>query len=161
MPGPRLPIEVLEARGRKHMGKAERQEREGSQVRPSKAVKRLIAPKWLPDNLKVEFNRIAGALVDLMPRLVIRPDADTVANYCVVYASWKTATNLANDALNRGDLEDAQAWSLVQDRYFKQARSCAADLGLTITSRCRLVVPEKEDRGEDNPFIRLMEAKRA
>lgn len=161
MPGPRLPIEVLEARGRKHMGKAERQEREDVQVRPSKEVKRLVAPKWLPDNLRDEFNRIAGAIVDLMPRLVIRPDADTIANYCVVYESWKHTTNLANKALSVGDLDGAQAWSLVQDRYFKQARACATDLGLTLTSRCRLVVPEKEDRGEENPFIRLMEAKRA
>lgn len=161
MPGPRLPIEVLEARGKKHMGKGEREARENAQPRPSSQVKRLVAPKWLPDELKEDFNRIAGALVDLMPRLIIRPDADTIANYCVVYEAWKAATNQANMALEVGNLEAAQGWSLVQDRYFKQARACANDLGLTITSRCRLVVPEKEDRGEDNPFIRLMEAKRA
>ncbi len=157
MPGTRLPIEVLDARGRKHMGKRERQAREDSQPKPSAAVKKLTAPKWLPEDLREDFNRIARALVDLMPRLIIRPDADTVANYCVVYAAWKSATNLANDALNREDLEDAQAWSLVQDRYFKQARACANDLGLTITSRCRLVVPEKENRGEENPFLKLRE----
>lgn len=161
MPGTRLPIEVLEARGRKHLGKAERQEREDAQPKPSKTVKRLTAPDWLPENLRPEFNRIAGAIVDLMPRLVIRPDADTIANYCVIYAAWKHVTNLANAALSAGDLEGSQAWSLVQDRYFKQARACATDLGLTLSSRCRLVVPEKEDRGEDNPFIRLMETRRA
>ncbi len=161
MPGPRLPIEVLEARGRKHMGKQERQEREDAQPKPSKEVKRLVAPAWLPDNLRPEFNRIAAAVVDLMPKLVIRPDADTIANYCVIYESWKHVTNLANAVLSAGDLEGAQAWSLVQDRYFKQARACATDLGLTLSSRCRLVVPEKEDRGEDNPFLRLREVKRA
>ena len=161
MPGPRMPIEVLEARGRKHMGKQEMQEREDAQPKPSREVKRLTAPKWLPDNLRDDFNRIAGAIVDLMPRLVIRPDADTIANYCVIYEAWKYATQLANAALNDCNVDAAQTWSLIQDRYFKQARACAADLGLTITSRCRLVVPEREDRGEDNPFLRIREVKRA
>ena len=29
----------------------------------------------------------------------------------------------------------------VQERYFKQARNCANDMGLTVSSRCRLVLP--------------------
>ena len=39
-------------------------------------------------------------------------------------------------------VEAADEWSRVQDRYFKQARACASDLGLTVTSRCRLTVPD-------------------
>ena len=45
------------------------------------------------------------------------------------------------------------AWSKVQERYFKQCRACANDLGLTISSRCRLVVPEaKESTPKANKF---------
>jgi len=33
-----------------------------------------------------------------------------------------------------------------QDKLFKQCRSTAIDLGLTITSRCKLVMPKKEEK---------------
>ncbi len=35
-----------------------------------------------------------------------------------------------------------------QDKLFKQCRVSASDLGLTISSRCKLVVPKKEDKKE-------------
>ncbi len=31
-----------------------------------------------------------------------------------------------------------------QDKFFKQCRSAASDLGLTIASRCKLVIPKQE-----------------
>lgn len=162
MAGPRQPLELIEAKGRKHMGKEERALREGQEVRPSVQVKRLTAPDWLPKNQRDEFNRVARALVELLPKYIIRPDADTVATYCMARSEWLKATQAANQALNLGDLEAAQGWSLVQDRYFKQARACANDLGLTISSRCRLVLPEPtQHEAEVNPFLRLMEARRA
>lgn len=32
-----------------------------------------------------------------------------------------------------------------QDKLFKQCRQASSDLGLTISSRCRLVIPKKDD----------------
>lgn len=47
----------------------------------------------------------------------------------------------------------------MQERYFKQARNCANDMGLTVTSRCRLVVPEGVGASEsdDNPMLALIQ----
>jgi P27 family predicted phage terminase small subunit len=46
-----------------------------------------------------------------------------------------------------------EAWSKIQERYFKQCRSSANDLGLSISSRCKLVVPEtKEEKPKENKF---------
>ena len=149
MPGKRQPLDVIEANGRKHLSQSERQQREAQEARPSKQVRRLTPPVWLPVSQRKEFNRISQALVDLVPKLIIRPDADTVATYLIARNEYLKATQAANAALNDGDPKEAQAWSLVQDRYFKQARSCANDLGLTITSRCRLVLPPKEEEPED------------
>ncbi len=57
--------------------------------------------------------------------------------------------------------EAAEDWSRIQDRYFKQARACANDMGLTITSRCRLVVPETlKPKEDDNLFLQLIEGGR-
>ena len=156
MPGARQPIEVLEARGKKHLGKAEIERRRSSQPRVREQVKRLVAPKWMPESLRPDFNRIANALLELMPSLIARTDAETIANYCVVYEAWKAATNEANAAIAQKRLEDAQSWSLIQDRYFKQARALASDLGLTISSRCRLVIPAAPVKAEENPFVKLM-----
>lgn len=48
----------------------------------------------------------------------------------------------------------------MQNKYYSQCRECAGDLGLTITSRCRLVVPQNKDDDEDDPFLRVIEGRR-
>ena len=159
--GVRIPTEVLEARGLKHLGKAEIEERKKREPKPSKPVKKLAAPEWLPEDLRPEFNRIARAIVDLMPSLVARTDGDTIASYCVVFDAWKNVSNKAAAALAESDLEAAEGWSKLQDRYFKEAMACANALGLTISSRCRLVMPEPKEKENENPFLKLREARRA
>lgn len=44
-----------------------------------------------------------------------------------------------------------------QNTFFAQARACANDLGMTITSRCRLVLPEGARPKEPNAFEKMME----
>ena len=86
-------------------------------------------------------------------------DADTLGRYLVAQHQWIIATGEAEQALAQRDQEQADAWGRVQDRYFKQARNCANDMGLTVTSRCRLVVPEnvKQKTEDQNPFLQLIE----
>lgn len=43
-------------------------------------------------------------------------------------------------------------YSKIHDRYFKQCRASASDLGLTISSRCKLVVPKTEEEPKPNKF---------
>ena len=92
--------------------------------------------------------------------MVARTDADTIATYCMARTEWIHATKRVNAALTSGNLDDANGWGLVQDRFFKQARACANDLGLTISARCRLIVPEKPPGAEDNPLMQLLERRR-
>ena len=157
MAGQRLPFDVIEARGAKHMTKAEKAARQAGEVKIKEEIKRLTPPKWLPQSQREEFNRVSAALLKLMPTLVARTDADTIATYCMARTEWLHATKLVNAALASGNLDDAKGWGLVQDRFFKQARACAGDLGLTISSRCRLVLPEGARKPkEDNAFERLL-----
>ena len=70
------------------------------------------------------------------------------------------ASKAAGEALEQGDQEKADGWSRIQDRYFKQARACATDLGLTITSRCRISIPEwAREQPQETAFERLMREK--
>lgn len=159
MAGQRIPLEVIESRGAKHMGKAEAAARRDREIRNPEPVKRLTPPKWLPEKQRDEFSRVSKGLISLMPSMVSRLDADTIATYCVARAEWLHATNHVNKAIASADLEEAQGWSLVQDRCFKTARACATDLGLTISSRCRMVVPQQE-KPQENAFEALMKRRR-
>ena len=63
MPGPRVPLSVLDARGAKHLSKSERAAREAGELHSTERVKRLTPPKWLPANQREEFNRVARAVM--------------------------------------------------------------------------------------------------
>lgn len=156
MPGPRQPTDVIKANGRKHLSKAEEAQRRAGEVKAPRA-KTAKPPKWLPEALKSDFRKLgkkliaAGIYTDL--------DADTLGRYLVAQHQWVIATDEAEKALAKRDQEQAEAWGRVQERYFKQARNCANDMGLTVTSRCRLVVPEsaKQETEEQNPFLQLIQ----
>lgn len=155
-----MPLELLDAIGAKHLTEAERAERRRREIRNREEIKRLSPPAWMPEGQRSEFNRISSALIKLMPGMMARTDADVIATYCMARAEYLAATRQANAAISAGDVKEAQAWGLVQKRYFEQARACANDLGMTITSRCRLVLPEGANKPQESEFERLMREKR-
>ena len=160
MAGPRLPFELVEARGAKHLTKAEAAQRRDAESRNPEPGKRLTPPAWLPESQRKEFSRVSQGLILLMPSMISRLDGDTIATYCLARQQWLAASQRAGRALAEGKLEEAQGWSLIQDRCFKAARACATDLGLTISSRCRLVVPEGAKKTEPNAFEELLRSRR-
>lgn len=147
MSGKRLPTDVIKAKGKKHLSMPEEEARREVEVTvdPPKYVR---PPKWLPDELKKDFKKYAGQLVKL--NIFSALDKDSLGRYLLAQSQWERATLLVSSALADGDVETAEKWSKLQDRYFKQARGCAADLGLTISSRCRLVIPQPQDDDEDD-----------
>lgn len=155
MPGKRQPTDVVVANGRKHLSRAEEAERRAGEVRvePPKTAK---APKWLPEGLRKDFRALGKRLI--AAGLYTDLDADTLGRYLLAHHQWLIATQETEAALRKRDSEAAEDWSRIQDRYFKQARGCANDMGLTVTSRCRLVVPTApEQRPEDvNPFLSVI-----
>ena len=158
MPGPRQPTDLIKAKGRKHLSRAEEAERRSREVQPS-APKTAKPPKWLPEQLKKEVRSLGKQL--LASGLYTNLDADNLGRYLIAQHQWIIATGEAESALSQRNQEQAEAWGRIQDRYFKQARNCANDLGLTVTSRCRLVIPEGAKTTEDvNPFLQLIQSER-
>ena len=43
---------------------------------------------------------------------------------------------------------------IIQDRCMKQCRQGASDFGLTVSSRCRLVVPKPQQQKPENKFAK-------
>ena len=161
MAGPRQATAVVLANGRSHMTKAEIKARQDSEDRargPTEgSSKQFQAPKWLPKQLRSEFNALRTQLVER--DLIAKIDRDILGFYLVARSEYVSAGELASAAIQAGDVENAKDWSSIQERYFKQAKGCAADLGMTVTSRCRLVLPPKEEPEEDE-FTALLRRRR-
>lgn len=155
MPGPRQPTDVVKAKGRKHLSKAEEAQRRAGEVQVERP-KTVKVPKWVPEDLKKEFRALGRKL--LAAGLYTDLDADTLGRYLVAQRQYILATQETERALDQRNQEMADSWGKIQERYFKQARNCANDMGLTVTSRCRLVVPDAPQKGdEDNPFLQLIQ----
>ena len=81
-------------------------------------------------------------------------DVDTLARFVISKAMY---LKLTSDIMKDSELlQDVKVLNN-QDKLFKQCRASAMDLGLTISSRCRLVIPttdnkEKELSIEDRLF---------
>ncbi len=138
MPGKRQPTAVVEAAGKKHLSRAEADERRDREVRvppPEQAV----PPKWLPKRFHKEFHEIGELL--LSAGLYAELDRDVLAQYFLARDRWLRADKKAAAAIRANDEKLARDWTGVQGVYFRQARQCAEAMGLSVTSRCRIVVP--------------------
>ena len=160
MAGPRQPTDVVKAKGKKHLSKAEEAARRAGEVRVERP-KNVTPPKWLPEALKSDFRSLGKQLIGA--GLYTKLDADTLGRYLIAHQQWLQATAETAKYLQAKDVENADAWGKLQERYFKQARNCANDMGLTVTSRCRLVIPaaDPQNTEDHNPFLTLINGGKA
>ena len=161
MSGRRQPTDVVKANGRKHLSQAEEAERRAGEVRLLRP-KKLKPPDWLPEYLKPEFRALAKQLLAADMGMA-QLDADTLGQYLVARRQYVAASRQMQDFLDQENAEEAAAWSHLQEKYFKQARACAGDMGLTLSSRCKLVVPRGADDDQDkaNPFLQVIQGGKA
>lgn len=149
MGGQRLPLELLQARGSKHLTKAEIQDRQESEVKP--ITDNIIAPTYLTKKQKDDFYKIAGQLEKL--KILGETDVDALARYIVANDFYINAVKQMRKPEVKNNPLWFDKWAKIQERYFKQCRASANDLGLSISSRCKLVVPvKKDDKPKENKF---------
>ena len=150
MARPRQPVDLLLVKGKKHLTKAEIEERKSMEVKAK--ADNVKAPAYLPADLKKEFNKIAKELLQI--EIMSNLDVDSLARFII---ARKLYIELSTKLLNNPEilLEDDKILNQ-QDKLFKQCRSAATDLGLTISSRCKLVIPKKEENKVENKFAKFM-----
>ena len=152
MPGPRQPIELVIANGKKHLTKAEIEARRNGEVKPLEGE--IVAPPYLTKKQKDEFRKIAEQLERL--KIIGETDIDALARYIIAQDLYINAVKKLRSKEVRNDPELTESWLRVQERFFKQARASASDLGLTISSRCKLVVPAvNEPEKRENKFAKF------
>ena len=154
MARPRQPIALVQAKGAKHLTKEEiaRREAEELKVPIPHAVE---PPEYLTSAPKLveEFYEISEQLIAL--KIMTELDADCLARYLLAKQNYLQYTSLLNSAIRKNKVTEMAAIQTMQDKAFKQVRAAASDLGLTISSRCRLVVPQAPAAPKTNKFSRF------
>lgn len=170
MAGQRQPIELLEAKGKKHLTKAEIEERHAREIKPR--TDDIVAPAFLTKKQKDQFYKIAGQLEKL--KIMGETDVDALARYITAQGLYEQAVKdlrqLQKERPKKEDFYEGYYAALDlymktldsatqrQDRYFKQAQTAAGALGLTISSRCRLVAPVVEEKPRESKFDKFRAA---
>ena len=182
MPGKRRPMDVnlSVVNGGKHWTKDEIENRKNGEIKTPKP-KTLTPPKWLSEPAQQLFRKYAKKLLEFPSGIVSTLDVGTLARYCDCELSYAEASRHKNvwlevstrrlEALCNPDAvvvpgddrkrfeqayEEAKAqvdfWSGQMVKFEKIARSCATEMGLTVSSRCRLVVPKADQTPEADPL---------
>ncbi|MCY6957949.1 phage terminase small subunit P27 family [Clostridium brassicae] len=150
MARPRQPTDLVMLKGKKHLSKKEIEERKNSEVQAN--TDKVEPPSYLPSNLKKEFKRIAKELmnIDIMSNL----DCEALARFIVSEYNYQKVTK----KLLKTGVENEKYINLLlmQEKLFKMCRQSASDLGLTISSRCKLVVPKSKEEKPKNKFSKFM-----
>ncbi|WP_434685481.1 phage terminase small subunit P27 family [Bacillus velezensis] len=153
MARPRQPVDLLLVKGKKNLTKQEIEERRAQEVKaPNDKVK---APSYLPKDLKREFKKIADELKNI--GIMTNLDVDALARFLFAQKQYLEMTEVLletpitalveDDDGNKFEVANKTYSDLLinQDKLFKQCRQGSSDLGLTISSRCKLVIPKKDD----------------
>lgn len=167
MPSKKPIAVILANNNRAHLSKAEILEREQTEIKaPCDDIK---IPGYIKKKeLKDRFNYIVEELKEL--EIMSNLDVDAVARYITAEYQLKSITELLNktsimiefiDENGNKDYtvnKEYERLSVLKEKLFKQARLSASDIGLTISSRCKLVVPKvkKEETNVDD-FSKLFD----
>ena len=160
---PREPIDLVAAKGRKHLTKQEIEQRRNSEVKaPADDIE---SPSFLTKKEKEKYKKIALDLLEL--EIMSNLDADILARYIRAETEYQKISRQLNkvhftvDSDIEGSAEERLAGKYamynylqkIQNRLMKACNENARELGLTISSRCRLVIPKKEEKKE-NKFMK-------
>ena len=152
-------VGVVVANGRKHLTKAEIEERLRTEKSAMGATDNIHPPPHFTEEQKQEFYRVAVELVEL--KIFSNLDCDTLSMYIdarteygrIVEAMRNVPLTLPIVDEETGEVHDEAnenygKLARVRDVYFKQCKQSSSILGLTLDSRLKLVVPEPEKKPE-------------
>lgn len=164
MARPREPINLIVAKGKKHLTKEEYEARKSTEVTASSD--NIVPPSYLVKKEKEKFNEISKQLLEI--GIMSNLDCDILGRYLRAESEYIRLTKqldkikLMPDKKNNMSEEKQMELQLKKYSYIqkmqlkaaKQCNECARELGLTISSRCKLVMPKKEEEKPENKFLK-------
>lgn len=154
MPNPKQPIDLLLAKNNKsHLTKAEIAKRKAEEVKVD--LVNVEPPKYLTKKQKETFLEIAWKLEHV--KIMTELDEEALARYITTNEEYLKVDKLLQTELKKKDYDmtTINQLHLIQDKLLKQVRALASDLGLTITSRARIVVPQAPPEPKKNKFSKF------
>ena len=140
MAGQRQPTDLVVMKGKKHLTKAEIEARKNAEVVDCDALARLL----IAQDQYIEITdkiRETPLMVDV-PVYEMRENPDTGEQERVQVGTREVVNG------------ERERLMIIQDRCMKQCRQGASDFGMTVSSRCRLVVPKAKETKPENKFAK-------
>lgn len=158
------PVKLILSKGKSHHLTKEMIEQRTSQEVPV-LNDDIHPPDFLTtkkDLQKFEFIAQNLNAIGIMSNL----DADVIGRYINSEKDWLRYSKLVDSAmtnlkiaLENDELEKVEKYTLLLKEYesmkakaFSRCQECASHLGLTISSRCKLVLPPKNEAPKENKF---------
>ncbi|OYD12570.1 hypothetical protein CHR37_06410 [Bacillus velezensis] len=145
------PAAVIEAEGKTHLTKDQLEERKEAEEKLKPKNDKIKCPTWLDKDAKKEWKRVVKDLIAL--NLMSNLDSVALAVYCDAYSNYLKASKAIQE--NGTTIEYTNATGntntvvsphvQVQTKYAEVIRKQSSELGLTISSRLRLIVPKKDE----------------
>lgn len=93
-------------------------------------------------------------------------DEDCLAHYLIANTNYIFYTQelrtlnakllkAKNNEKKKEHMSKIDLYLTYQDRALKQCRACANDMGLSISSRCKLVMPPAKEQEKENKFAKF------
>ena len=152
MAGARQPTALVELKGKKHFTKAELEERRNAEVNAD--TDNIVPPDYLTEKQAGEFFALANELkrCEIMTNL----DCDALARFVVARSDYADYVKLMRSIPKTVDnLQELKEADKLKRGAFLDCNTAAKELGMTISSRCKLVVPKKEENRPINKFAAL------
>lgn len=149
MAGARQPTALVELKGKKHFTKAELEERKNAEVNAD--TDNIVPPDYLTEKQAGEFFALANELkrCEIMTNL----DCDALARFVVARSDYADYVKLMRSIPKTVDnLQELKEADKLKRGAFLDCNTAAKELGMTISSRCKLVVPKKNDEPKPNKF---------
>jgi len=160
------PLSVIQGKGRSnHLTKEVIKERKKQEEALKGFTDHIDPPAYLTKKQKAEFEEIAAELIrlDIFSNL----DVDGLARYIdsrdqyikitKALRTMRPTYTVEHEVL--GELQKSKFFkddfgklARVKNLLFKECQSAASELGLSITSRLKLVIPKQEEENEPSEF---------
>lgn len=164
MARPREPVDLIAAKGRKHLTITEYVERKNAEV--TAAADNVKPPDFLLKKEKEKFEELAIQLVNL--KIMTNLDCDVLARYIKAESEYIKVTKQLQKirfmpdkkSMVSAETQLAEQYtqynylSKIQNRLMKACNENAKELGLTISSRCKLVLPKEPEEKPKNKFMK-------
>lgn len=138
----REPIDLLVSKGRSHLSKAEIERRRAEEL--SVPFDEVQPPEYLTgEKLRAEFMEIAGKLKAI--GIFTELDEDALARYLMSRSLYLQYTAKLSKLIRQERTDEIGKYQRWQNAAFMQCSRAASELGLNITSRCKIQVPQVDN----------------